>query len=279
MSYKQEDEYAAVFALTNLGGSDGSEELESVDVCEPSNSKFPLKLYDIMDNSKYHDIVHWLPQGKGFYFVDKKRFEIEVLPLFFKKRTKFTSFTRRLIRWGFTRVARGNLIGSYFHAKFQQEKRSLCIELCNGLRNKKIQLKRSCSKDDTSDLSTCTSEHPAHTDHPAPPVRRAPQDKHALMYAYYAHKDQELKRLFFLRMLEHKRQRLMLQEHIENVQNQYMHIANVQNQRRLLAFMSASTQIPDYPLQAVPLIGQPSLCDPSTLGNVCNPNTFGANAA
>ena len=303
MSYKREDEYAAVFALTNLvhgseapssapagsSNEDDDSEPESIGVREP-NTKFPLKLFDILENSQYHDIIQWLPQGSGFFFVDKKRFEIEVLPLFFKKRTKFTSFTRRLIRWGFTRVARGNLLGSYFHSLFQQGKRSLCIDLCNRLRNKKTQTKRPPSKAQV-ESDTCTKDESTVYISEKPAAANSPQiyhidfqrstnlDNNALMYAYYAHKDQELKRLLVLRLLEHKRQRLMLQSqyvHLANVQNQYRFLENVHNQQRQHAFT-------DYAQRAVPLIernppihGQPSLSGTDAFGYR---NTYGAHAA
>lgn len=258
---REEDEYDAVYALTNLGHgfsvshesaatdaltNDEDSEPESIEVNEP-NTKFPLKLFDILDSQKHSDMIQWLPQGNGFFFVDKKRFEAEVLPLFFKKRTKFTSFTRRLIRWGFTRVARGTFLGSYFHSLFQQGKRSLCVELCKRLRNKKakhslnkkedepdrkVDSKERCSSSETNES---TVDRKVSQTNELASFRPICHDKDSLMYLYYAHnKGQEVKKLIMLRLLEHKRQQLMLQ-------NQYMQMIHVHKQQRLLTLLSKTS--------------------------------------
>lgn len=75
---------------------------------------FPQKLMAVLDNDQMSDIVTWLPHGKGFIILQKKRFASEVMPLYFKH-SKFTSFTRKLNRWGFTRVTRGPESGAYYH--------------------------------------------------------------------------------------------------------------------------------------------------------------------
>jgi hypothetical protein len=75
---------------------------------------FPQKLMTVLDNDQMSDIVTWLPHGKGFIILQKKRFASEVMPLYFKH-SKFTSFTRKLNRWGFTRVTRGPESGAYYH--------------------------------------------------------------------------------------------------------------------------------------------------------------------
>lgn len=64
------------------------------------------QLMEILSDENNIDIITWLPHGKGFTIVDKKRFAEEVLPKNFKK-SKFTSFTRKLNRWSFVRVTRG----------------------------------------------------------------------------------------------------------------------------------------------------------------------------
>jgi HSF-type DNA-binding len=55
-------------------------------------------MLDMLSNPDVADIMAWLPHGKGFMIRDKKRFASEVLPKYFKK-SKFTSFTRKLNRW------------------------------------------------------------------------------------------------------------------------------------------------------------------------------------
>jgi hypothetical protein len=59
-----------------------------------------FQLMEILDDENNADIITWLPHGKGFIIVDKKRFAEETLPTAFKKaKAKFTSFTRKLNRW------------------------------------------------------------------------------------------------------------------------------------------------------------------------------------
>lgn len=65
---------------------------------------------EILSDENNIDIISWLPHGKGFMIRDKKRFAEEVLPKHFKK-SKFTSFTRKLNRWSFVRVTRGQETG------------------------------------------------------------------------------------------------------------------------------------------------------------------------
>ena len=65
-----------------------------------------LQLMDVLSDESLSDIISWLPNGKGFVIKDKKRFADEILSKYFKK-SKFTSFTRKLNRWNFVRVTRG----------------------------------------------------------------------------------------------------------------------------------------------------------------------------
>lgn len=69
---------------------------------------------EILSNSQLSDIITWLPNGKGFIILQKRKFATEVMPMYFKH-SKFTSFTRKLNRWGFTRVTRGPESGAYYH--------------------------------------------------------------------------------------------------------------------------------------------------------------------
>lgn len=69
---------------------------------------------EVLSNSQLSDIITWLPNGKGFIILQKRKFATEVMPMYFKH-SKFTSFTRKLNRWGFTRVTRGPESGAYYH--------------------------------------------------------------------------------------------------------------------------------------------------------------------
>lgn len=84
---------------------------------------------DILSNEDHSDVISWLPHGRGFMIYHKKRFAEEVLPKYFKK-TKFTSFTRKLNRWNFTRITRGPETGAYYHDCFQRGNLRLCMQMC-----------------------------------------------------------------------------------------------------------------------------------------------------
>lgn len=90
---------------------------------------FPKVLHDIISDESNSDIITWLPTGKAFLIMDKKRFAQDIIPQYFPQIVKFTSFTRKLSRWGFQRVPRGPFIGSYYHASFIKGDRNKCFEI------------------------------------------------------------------------------------------------------------------------------------------------------
>jgi hypothetical protein len=84
---------------------------------------------EILSNEENSDIISWLPNGRGFVIHHKKRFSAELMPKYFKK-SKFTSFTRKLNRWNFARVTRGPETGAYYHDYFQRDNLRLCMQMC-----------------------------------------------------------------------------------------------------------------------------------------------------
>jgi hypothetical protein len=60
----------------------------------------------------------------------KKIFESEILPLYFRG-SRFASFTRKLNRWGFSRISRGPETGSYYHKLFSRDNPELCTQMSN----------------------------------------------------------------------------------------------------------------------------------------------------
>mmetsp|Transcript_11171 Transcript_11171/g.30613 ORF Transcript_11171/g.30613 Transcript_11171/m.30613 type:complete len:581 (+) Transcript_11171:72-1814(+) len=94
---------------------------------------FPQQLFDVLSNESLSDIITWLPHGQGWIIRDKQRFSVEVLPKYFEKRSKWTSFTRKLNRWNFTRVTRGEEVGAYYHNLFRKGRKDLCMQMmCMG---------------------------------------------------------------------------------------------------------------------------------------------------
>eukprot|EP00549_Striatella_unipunctata_P019582 CAMPEP_0118709366 /NCGR_PEP_ID=MMETSP0800-20121206/22593_1 /TAXON_ID=210618 ORGANISM="Striatella unipunctata, Strain CCMP2910" /NCGR_SAMPLE_ID=MMETSP0800 /ASSEMBLY_ACC=CAM_ASM_000638 /LENGTH=352 /DNA_ID=CAMNT_0006613043 /DNA_START=116 /DNA_END=1174 /DNA_ORIENTATION=+ len=89
---------------------------------------FPQRLMEVLSDETHADVITWLPHGKGFIIYKKKKFAIDVLPKYFKQ-SKFTSFTRKLNRWGFTRITRGPETGAYYHRFFQRGNLRLCLQM------------------------------------------------------------------------------------------------------------------------------------------------------
>lgn len=84
---------------------------------------------EILSSEEDADIISWLPHGRGFMIYQKKRFAAEIMPKYFKQ-SKFTSFTRKLNRWNFTRITRGPETGAYYHEYFQRGNLRLCMQMC-----------------------------------------------------------------------------------------------------------------------------------------------------
>jgi len=98
---------------------------------EKIKKNFPEKLFEILENPDHSEILKWLPGGKAFIIMDKKRFASDLLPQYFKQ-TQFTSFTRKLSRWKFVRVPRGPFMGAYYHKLFRKDHKALCkLMSCN----------------------------------------------------------------------------------------------------------------------------------------------------
>lgn len=93
---------------------------------------FAEKLFDLLLETGFHsDIIKWLPGGKAFIVMDKRRFANEIMPTYFKE-SQYTSFTRKLSRWKFIRVSRGPYMGAYYHKHFRIDNRFLCkLMSCN----------------------------------------------------------------------------------------------------------------------------------------------------
>lgn len=95
--------------------SDSSE----VEQSTPAQSIFFQQLHSMVHTESHTGAVAWLPDGKGFVILRKQYFSDKILPLYFG-RSKYTSFTRRLMRWGFRR---GDRAGVYCHDLFTRDMR------------------------------------------------------------------------------------------------------------------------------------------------------------
>lgn len=60
---------------------------------------FPQKLMNILADPLNQGTISWLPDGKAFVIRDRALFETKVLPKYFSRQAKYSSFTRKLNRW------------------------------------------------------------------------------------------------------------------------------------------------------------------------------------
>ena len=91
---------------------------------------FPEKLMDLLNREESRDGLSWFPGGKSFA-IHRVPFLKKILPKHFES-TKFESFTRKLNRWGFKRIANEDTPEdsfAYSHRFFQRD----CPQLCRGM--------------------------------------------------------------------------------------------------------------------------------------------------
>lgn len=60
---------------------------------------FPMRLMEVLQDESNSESIRWLPHGRAFIIYNKKLFEAEVMPKFFPRKSKYSSFTRKLNRW------------------------------------------------------------------------------------------------------------------------------------------------------------------------------------
>ncbi|EJK76694.1 hypothetical protein THAOC_01529 [Thalassiosira oceanica] len=92
---------------------------------------FPVKLHEMLawaDAAMMSHIVSWCPHGRMFRVSDKDAFMKKVSPLFFKS-TKFRSFTRQLLLWGFRRETKGPDANAWYHESFRKSMPGLARQL------------------------------------------------------------------------------------------------------------------------------------------------------
>jgi HSF-type DNA-binding len=85
----------------------------------------------VLANKEFGDVIGWLPSGKAFVVHKPKVFASTIMPEHFKS-AKYSSFTRKLHRWGFARQYRGEETGAFFHVDFQRDRLDLVEKMaCN----------------------------------------------------------------------------------------------------------------------------------------------------
>jgi len=112
--------------------------------------KFPVKLMKMLERKGVEDIIKWTNDGRSFVIKDKKALVATLFPLYFKE-VKYDSFIRKLYRWGFTKVLRGENAGAFIQKNFQRGESRLCA---------KVKTTRRLKEDDTKTYSSCIHTQP-----------------------------------------------------------------------------------------------------------------------
>lgn len=76
--------------------------------------KFPVKLYAILAQKEFNEVITWQPHGRAWKVLKPQAFESLVMPLFFEY-SNYHSFNRLVNAWSFRRISSGPDRGSYYH--------------------------------------------------------------------------------------------------------------------------------------------------------------------
>lgn len=60
---------------------------------------FPQRLMEILSDERNLEAISWLPHGRAFAVRDRDLFAKTVMPRYFSRNAKYSSFTRKLNRW------------------------------------------------------------------------------------------------------------------------------------------------------------------------------------
>ena len=67
---------------------------------EEEDSKiFPQRLMEILGDVRNQEAIGWLPHGRAFVIKKRDLFAETVMPRYFSRKAKYSSFTRKLNRW------------------------------------------------------------------------------------------------------------------------------------------------------------------------------------
>jgi HSF-type DNA-binding len=82
------------------------------------DSLFPDRLCAALASAEregFCDVVSWCRHGRAFQIRDRRRFLAEIMPRYFSSMGSWSSFTRQLSFWGFSRARAGVDAGCYYH--------------------------------------------------------------------------------------------------------------------------------------------------------------------
>jgi len=95
---------------------------------EDSIPSFIRKTYEILEEGKHADVIHWSEDGTAIIINNPTEFAQRVLPAYFKH-NNLTSFIRQLNMYDFHKKRSLNMDHVYYHELFQRGKRHLLKEI------------------------------------------------------------------------------------------------------------------------------------------------------
>lgn len=123
-----EDVESAVAAQSSTNNDEFDDDCQAI---------FPQRLMSILSQEKFAAAISWLPHGRAFVIRDRTLFSETVMPKFFSRKSKYSSFTRKLNRWNFIRVSSGPELGAYYHEFFLRDRPQLAAQMfCKNARTK-----------------------------------------------------------------------------------------------------------------------------------------------
>jgi hypothetical protein len=97
----------------------------------PTKGKFPARMHTLLSDPSVSDAITWLPNGRSFVVLRPDILSTQVLPRYFSSErcVRYTSFTRKLNRWGFRQISQGSECGAFFHELFLREDPDACLDM------------------------------------------------------------------------------------------------------------------------------------------------------
>ena len=96
-------------------------------------SKFLTKLYELVNNKKYINDIHWNKDGTSFIIINYHNFCYNIMPKIFGLHL-FSSFHHQLNCYGFIKINKNE----YYHKYFTKNQRNLLVNIKRRKKKKKI---------------------------------------------------------------------------------------------------------------------------------------------
>jgi HSF-type DNA-binding len=96
-----------------------------------NKNTFPQRLQAMLIDPILGDVMCWLPKGHSFVILRPDQLCDKVLPHYFSRDTslKYSSFKRKLNRWGFHQIRKGPDTGAFHHPLFKRDEPALCLQM------------------------------------------------------------------------------------------------------------------------------------------------------